>query len=499
MRKRLTVRKSKEKEDRFPRPSNALKAPPTIREESPSPTPSDQSKQSSVETNKSTNLFMGSNRHSPVLRKLSDVPVSNKEKVAVSPKLPGQRKISLGAALSGAPTFSSEGKLVHNLDKASLVASSFTSSATTSTTADSDTEEHEYYNTQAHLRERREQKKLREKQNAASPPTSDSETERESNSLWTGKLGSSGSGKSNGRSREVLSRIRQWERRLSSDSEDSISSPTRRPVATPRARKPETKAKPEFSSQQQNFIPPRPRQSQISRARGKIGVSKKDEPEPPLVEQSPQLNLPPRPRGTEIRRARQGKPNTPTPPSPSPPTPKITATNDKGHQKVVLSPNSAFKPITSNHRGPSPGLAIVREERDEDAGTTPSALGLNRRPRSPRGKSPSRSPSPAITAATSGESLAPPKPSRKDRHSSETTLDTASNSPSPSSSNPAYSSMLEMMTSSAGGEGEGENPFNQQMAETLIKYVLASQDVGLKDALRKCILSNPEAVQALQQ
>ena len=515
----MTIRKSKQKDSSFARPTtNGLKAPPTIREESPSPTPTYQPRKLSLETPDPTNMTGGSpslTNHSPVRRKLSDTPAPTQEKVEVSPNLPGQKKISLDAALSGAPTISPNGSLVHQLNKATLI----TSSITSSTTADSDTEEHEYFNiddTQAYLRERREQK-LREMQGKSpvSPTTSDSEVERDSSSSWTGQPGIF-----SGRAHEVQSHNRRWERRLSSDSEDGVSSPTRRPVATPRARKPDLKPKPSLSQQQ---VPPRPRQSQIVRARGKVGMAglgKRGGPPPVIEEQPAQPHLPPRPRCTEIRRARQGKPfssapNTPIPPtSPSPSaTPTITATNDKGDHKVVLSPNSAFRPI-SNRRSPSPGLAVVREERSEDTGTTPSALGLksgNRRPRSPRGKSPSHSPSPAVSTATAGESLstatageslstatvgeslALPKPSRKDRHDSET--QETPPSPSPSSPSPASSPMTTTMMSSEGGG----TPLNQQMAETLIKYVLASQDNGLKNALRECIMSNPEAVKALQE
>lgn len=346
--------------------------------------------------------------------------------------------------------------------------------------------------------------------NPTSPTTSDSEFEREASILWTGRPAFgpvSGSRTPSGRSQEVQSWIHQCERRLSSDSEDGVSNPTRRPVATPRARKPDLKPKPDISQQQQ--VPPRPRQSQISRARVRVGVGGKKEGPPPVIEeQEAQPHMPPRPRSTEIRRARQGKPlstpNTPAPPqSPSPSTtPTITATNDEGDHKVVLSPNrnSAFRPISNRH-SPSSGLASVTQERSEDAGTTPSALGLkagNRRPRSPRGKSPSRSPSPAVFTTTAGESLAPPKPSRRDQNDSET--QETPPSPSPSSPSPASSPTISKTTTTTmTSSDEGGNPLNQQMAETLIKYVLASQDTGLKNALRECIMSNPEAVKALQQ
>lgn len=376
--------------------------------------------------------------------------------------------------------------------------------------SDPEIEDHEYSNiidTQAYLRERREQKLRELQQKIGSPATSDSEAERDTSSSWTTGMSSFGGSSqqqqqgvspSGGKVREVKGKIRQWERRLSSDSEDSISSPTRRPIATPRARKPELKPKPKLDQQK---VPPRPRMSQIYRARGKnggevmVGPTVPEE-QLPQVEQQPRM--PQRPRGTEIRRARQegGKPfNIPQPPkSPSPSTaPTIMATDDEGDQKVLSSTGkSAFKPISPNQRrSPSPGLTVVKEERSEDAGTTPSALGLNSRSRSPRGqgRSASRSPSPSVFTST-GVSLAPPKPARKDCSHSESDVPL-----SPASSSPASSPVNAGITNG----NEGGNPFNQQMAETLIKYVLASQDSSLKNALRECIMSNPEAVEALQK
>ena len=43
------------------------------------------------------------------------------------------------------------------------------------------------------------------------------------------------------------------------------------------------------------------------------------------------------------------------------------------------------------------------------------------------------------------------------------------------------------------------NPFNHQMADTLIKYILASNDVGLKSALRGIVSSDPEILKALKE
>ena len=559
VRRRVTKRKSKQQAA-----TNGPEAPPTIREESPSPVPPAQTRKLSEP------LVVGvsTTKHVGPARKLSDGSVPALTQV-LDQSL--QRKISLDAALSGVPKIAANGALVHELNKATL---------TTSTGAvDSDVEDHEYTNidTQSYLREKR-QKKLREMQermDGESPTTSDSEVERDTSSSWTGGSSFGGSAQKGmqGSSRD---RIRKWERRLSSDSEDSISSPTRRPVATPRSKKPDLKPKPkEF------HVPPRPRMSQIDRARGKVNTgaaaaSVHQEVVPTQADQQPRMPL--RPRGTEIRRARQqvrptnSSPLSQTPRSPPSSTPTITATNDKGDQRVVLpsTKDSAFKPV-SNQR--SPGLAMVREEkseyagmtpsalglkagkhrspraksptrtpspsvsvdeRPEDAGTTPSALSLkaanhrphsprgkspsrtpspsvsvdnregagttpsalglkaaNRRSRSPRGKSPSRTPSPSVSVVS--DSLALPKSSsssRKERSHSES--DAQDTPPSPSSSSPTSSPMTSEMT--AGG-----NPFNQQMAETLVKYILASQDSGLKNALRECIMQSPEAVKSLQK
>ena len=463
----MTIRKKKQQQRQQ---ANGLKAPPTIREESPSPAPSSQPRKLST-----PELSMPrSNKAIGSARKLSDSALPN----FVSPKQPEHRKISLGAALSGAPTIDATGALVHKLDKATMDVSNIDA-------VDSDTEDHIYFNI--------DPQQMRELQR--SPFTSDSEAERDTSISWNG-ISSFGSSGGQDQPPRLKDRLRQWERRLSSDSEDGISSPTRRPIATPRAKKPDLKPKPTLEK-----VPPRPRMSQIDHARRKAGGSggtSQKEAAAPKTDQQP--HMPKRPRGTEIRRARQvvkqsnsypiQPSQSPTPSRVSPFTPTITATNDKGDQRVVhSSPKSAFKPI-SNRRSPSLGLAMVREERSEDTGTTPSALGLraaNHRPRSPRAKSPSRTPSPSVSSATSsGGSLAPSKPARNKDHE----IDTKDTIPSPSSS-PASSPMITL--------GEGGNPFNQQMAETLIKYVLASQDTGLKNALRDCIMSNPEAVKALKK
>ena len=470
--------------------------PPTkhdhvARKLSPSPTRS-QPRKLSLESADPTMITIPPTKHDNVARKLSEHTIPTQERVLINPHLPGQRKISLDAALSGAPKIAADGSLVHPKKR------SPETSKSPITIVDSDTDDHEYFNIdpQAYLQEKRQQKLKELQQKITSPATSDSEVD--TSSSWNGR--SSLGGSQPDRKRVLQNQIRQWERRLSSDSEDSISSPpmsTRRPIATPRAKKPDLKPKPKLVGNQQ--VPPRPHTSQISRARGKVGAQKEESQTQLKTEQQP--HMPKRPRGTEIRRARQGKPSTspvPSPitssqtPTPPPSTPTITATNDKGDHVVLSSRNSAFKPVTQR-QSPSPsrpGLAMVREESIEEAEPAAGSRATNQ-PRSPRRKSSNRSPSPSVSTTTSGVSLAPPKPIRKDRSQSEN--DTRDSTASPTVS-PSSSPVPPLNAN--GGEG---NPFNQQMAETLIKYILASQDSGLKSALRDCIMSNPEAVQALQK
>ena len=220
-----------------------------------------------------------------------------------------------------------------------------------------------------------------------------------------------------------------------------------------------------------------------------------EEPQPPQQKVEWQPHKSQRPQETEIRRAREGKSpsHTPTPP---PSTPIITATTDHGECPVILSTgSSAFKPIPQR-RSPSPaGLTAIRENSTEEADTSEGSKGVQLTQEKP----PNRSPSPSVSAVTSsGASLSPPKPARRHRSHSESEMKDSVPTPSPSLSPSAAPVALLSGIAGAGGDDEG-NPFNQQMAETLIKYILASQDSGLKTALRDCIMSSPEAVNALQK
>ena len=223
-----------------------------------------------------------------------------------------------------------------------------------------------------------------------------------------------------------------------------------------------------------------------------------EEPQPPQQKVEWQPHKPQRPQETVIRQAREGKSpsHTPTPP---PSTPIITATTDHGECRVVLSTgSSAFKPIPQR-RSPSPaGLTAIRENSTEEADTSEGSKGVQLT-NSPQEKPPNNSPSPSVSAVTSsGASLSPPKPARRHRSHSESETQDSVPTPSPSLSPSAAPVTLLSGIAGAGGDDEG-SPFNQQMAETLIKYILASQDSGLKTALRDCIMSSPEAVNALQK
>ena len=490
----MSKRKSRLLGGQFGLANNALQAPPTIREESPSPKPSRQARKLSLETTEI--LSTSPTKHTSVGRKLSEQTIPTQPVIKVDPNLPGQRKISLDAALSGAPKIAPDGALVHQTKTPAERPSFLT------TSVDSDTEDHEYFNIdpQSYFRESGQQRSTELQHKMGSPITSDSDVD--TSSSWAAKSGLRGPSKQQqqqqlgNRSREVKSKVRQWEGRLSSDSEDSISSPTtsvtRRPIATPRAMKPALKPKPKLVGDQK--VPPRPRMSQIDRARGKAGAVQKEEPHLQVEQQQPRM--PSRPRGTEIRRARQAKQTTTSPIStsqtPTPPlssNPTITATNYERGPVIPSSKNSAFKAINAR-RSPSPsrpGLEVVREERETEM-TTSAVNGLrpaNQRLRS-RGKSPSRTPNSSVSSSLSPlNSLNTP---RKDHNHTETDTPDATSSPSPAPS--------PLPGLAVGGDG---NPLNQQMAETLIKYILASQDSGLKNALCECIMSNPEAVKALQK
>lgn len=462
---------------------DGIRAPPTIKEESPTPMLS-QGRKLSLESSDPTQTTSLPTKQK-VVRKLSEQPIPTQERVLVNPNLPGVRKISFDAALSGAPKIAANGALVHQIAK---TPPPFKSPVVED--ADSDPEDHEYLNIDPKMKHQLKLNGFQQK--VTSPATSDSEVDSSSSS-WAGKKDSGGFRQA--KMKELQNHFRQWDRRQSSDSEDSLSSPptaSRPPIATPRAKKPELKPKPMLIGSHQ--VPPRPNRSQIDRARGK--QTKESQPQShPQAEKQP--CMPQRPRGTEIRRARLGKQTSPVPPSLSPThtpssTPTITATSTKGNQRVVLSSkNSAFTPI-SPRRSPSPnrsGLAVVREEGIEEAepASTSESKAANR-PYSPRGKFPNHSPSPSPSPVAT---LAPPQNTRKSRSHSESDTQDLVTSPtlSPSASPvPPLSAGI-----------SGVNPFNQQMAETIIKYILASPDGALKNALRDCIMSDPEAMKALQK
>ena len=55
-----------------------------------------------------------------------------------------------------------------------------------------------------------------------------------------------------------------------------------------------------------------------------------------------------------------------------------------------------------------------------------------------------------------------------------------------------------MAMAMAGGTG-ANNPFSQQLANSLVLYILASDNPELIEALRKAVDANPEAKKALDK
>lgn len=54
----------------------------------------------------------------------------------------------------------------------------------------------------------------------------------------------------------------------------------------------------------------------------------------------------------------------------------------------------------------------------------------------------------------------------------------------------------EVAGSSTGG---GSNPFTQEMVDSMLKYILASKDTGLKETLREIVFSDPQMKDALKE
>ena len=246
--------------------------------------------------------------------------------------------------------------------------------------------------------------------------------------------------------RGVQNKIHRFEHHSSESSlsEDNSSSPT--PLnSKPPPLKPkpiQRRSKPQVDVLA--VIPPRPRQMEIANAHRIPQITKDPPGEKPI--------LPQRPTGSVIRRA---------------------------HEQPGL-PSSAFRPIPQRHSpSPSPApsphsrspLGALWEESGEESDCSTLSTNSNRlRPPVKQTRSSSLG---DITAP----SLLPPKPPR----SRNASVGEASSLP------------ISTAASAAG------NPFNQQMAETLIKYILASGDQGLITAIRDVVSADPEAMRAISE
>lgn len=172
--------------------------------------------------------------------------------------------------------------------------------------------------------------------------------------------------------------------------------------------------------------------------------------EPPA--EQPKLNMPPRPRESVIRKA---------------------------HEKAKITPleKSAVKPIPQR-RSPSPTpsprtrspLRAVQEESEEDSDTSGHFKPQRLHP--PKNK---RARSSTDALPLSPTQLPPSKPAR---------TKTVSEGEAEAEAQP------HSLPSSTGGD----NPFSQQMADAMLKYILASQDPELTEALKRIISSDPNVM-----
>lgn len=389
-------------------------------------------------------------KRKPRVRKISEQVAPTQSPVSIEAFLPGQRKASIDSGLPILIKTAGSSFANGQRETPTDVAGSPTSNL------DSDTEDHEYFNIdpQAYLRERQHQQNLKHLHSNMSPTTSDSEIDVSRSWRKPMKQGRKG----------VQSRIKRWEQGShgpSSDSEDSITSPPtsiRPPIATPRTNKPELKPKPKMASIPQ--MPPRPHVSQINRARSK---------QPPKELQIEQpLQRPPRPRVTEIRRARVDKASrSPTPlstPTPPPPTSITEGRHSGANSRARQQTNSKLKSMGKGGLSASMGSLL-------EAGSIGEQSQKN------------------ASSGSTASSLAPPNPDHRQRgYYSDTESNTPPSNSIPLSDCPVPSELAECSTA-----------MNQQMAETLIKYIMSSQDSGLKSALLDCIKGNNEILNSIRE
>lgn len=249
----------------------------------------------------------------------------------------------------------------------------------------------------------------------------------------------------------IQSKIRRFEHRSSESSlsEDNSTSPS------PSNLKPSLKPKPALNQSQSlgdvvplNAAPnkpPRPKRIELATAHKIPQIIREPPPERPL--------LPQRPTNSVIRRAHEKQPG--------------------------VSQLSAFKPIPQR-RSPSPSpipsprvrspLGPLCEESGEESDCSSLSTGSNRL-RIPMTQHQSQP-----LADTTAPVIPPNKPVRGRRRSEG---EAVSLPPVPTAA------------SAAGGV------CNHQMAEMLIKYVLASGDQGLISAIRDVVMADPEAVKII--
>ncbi len=251
----------------------------------------------------------------------------------------------------------------------------------------------------------------------------------------------------------IHSKIRNFEKRSASESslsasEDGSSSSPKPPVS-PRARSPKPQVKPKPSGLQSTGKSKVSDELDTRAKRNRLKVDHKipEISEPPA--DPPKLSAPPRPRGSEIRRAYEKANIVPPEKSASKPIP----------QRRSPSP-------TPSPRARSPLGALVEESgEDSDASGKFKHQRLHP-PRNRRVRSHTEAPPPSLTP--------PPKPSRNKTVSEGEAGAEASSLPSST-----------------------DNPFSQQMADAMIKYILASSDRDLKEALKRIVSSDPDVMSKL--
>ena len=221
--------------------------------------------------------------------------------------------------------------------------------------------------------------------------------------------------------------------------------------------------------------------------------------------------------GSDSSLSEDSNPSTPTRPPPTPPRvssfpkppvqPKPPRPHATGRSKSIVTDKNTKSVATHSPPRHTPSVPQITEEpppsdsrpipprptrtqiRDRTS-KSPSPL-----PPSPRSKSPlnavweeSGEESDSSSYGARLLSQARLKPTGKNRSQSSAALSGSLAPPLPVSSRPRGAT-----------ESDASNPFNQQMADTLIKYILASNDPGLKSAIVDIVKSSPDVLRALKE